>query len=70
MSKITISPGTKSFEGTTSTFPLRITFATWELNFWSASNDFSALLSWATPIIALTITTIKIIMESVIPSPS
>ena len=48
--------------------PLRITFATCELNFCKASKDFSALLSCATPIIAFIITTISIIIESVMPS--
>ena len=70
VSKITISPGTNSLDWTTSNFPFLITFATWLLIFCKASKDFSALFSWATPIIALTTTTIIIIMVSVIPSPS
>ena len=70
VSKITISPGTNSADWTTTNFPFLITLATWLLIFWSASKDFSALFSWATPIIAFTTTTIKIIIESVNPSPS
>ena len=64
-----MSPGTSSFDGTTSIFSFLITFDAWSLSFCNASKDFSALLSCATPIIAFTITTIKIIIVSVIPSP-
>ena len=64
-----MSPGTSSFDGTTSIFSFLITFDAWSLSFCNASKDFSALLSCATPIIAFTITTIKMIIVSVIPSP-
>ena len=62
-----MSPGTSSLDGTTSNFPFLMTFATWLLSFCNASNDFSALFSCITPIIAFTITTINIITVSVIP---
>ena len=64
-----MSPGTNSFAGITLMFPSLMTFAAWSLNFCSASNDFSAFDSCATPIIAFTITTINIIIVSVNPSP-
>ena len=55
--------------GITVTSPFLITFDAWSVNFCKASNDFSAFVSCDTPIIALTITTIKITIVSVIPSP-
>ena len=70
MSSITISPNTNSLAGITVTSPFLITLEAWSVNFCNASNDFSALDSWLTPMIAFTITTIKIIIVSVIPSPS
>ena len=70
MSSTTISPGTNSFAGITFILPFLITLLTCALNFCKASNDFSALFSCITPITAFKTTTIRIIMESVIPSPS
>ena len=70
VSSTTISPGTNNLEAITSIFPFRITLDAWSLNFCKASNDFSAFDSCATPIIAFKMTTIKIIIVSVIPSPS
>ena len=53
------SPTTSSAEGMTSVFPFRMTLQVGEDIFFSASSDFSALLSCTTPRTAFSITTMK-----------
>ena len=64
-SSITISPGTISSLETSIIFSSLFTLAVGEDIFWSASIDFSALLSWIKPNIALNITIAIIIIESI-----